>query len=147
MKKIAAWLLALLMLSGCAAQPRLADPQGLAEALVSRVEFRDELVRVDESIAKMLYGIDTFSNAYVYVGSGATAEEVAVFSFAEEIQAETAVEKAQERIANQMESYAAYIPEEAHRLKNAVVKQYGNCLVVCVSDGDRAEEIIGEYLK
>ena len=143
---ICAMLAALLLLSACSAQPKAVDAGALARDLVENVPFQDELNPVDGDIAAMLYDISGAEEAYVYVSSGATAEEVAVFTFPNEGAAEAALEKAEARITAQEESYALYIPQEVPRLENAVVRRVGCCVIVCVSDGDTAKEIIATYV-
>ena len=81
------------------------------------------------------------------VGSGAVADELALFEFESKEDAEAAVEQAQARVTAQSESFADYIPEEVKKLDSAIVKTYGRYLVVCVSGGTEAGEIISEYFK
>lgn len=135
-----------LVLQACSAQNLDIDPKELAVSLRETVAFQDELSLVDEDMAEKLYGIDNFTEAYVYVGSGATAEEIAVFEFDSLDETEKAAGKARERIDQQKEDFASYIPEETARLDNAVIKQAGNYLAVCVSGGGSAHEVIEEYL-
>ncbi len=56
-----------------------------------------------------------------------------------------ALQSAQNRISQQKADYAAYNPKEIQRLDNAIVKNTGRYLIVCVSEGDTAKKIIGEY--
>ena len=56
--------------------------------------------------------------------------------------AEKGLKKAQERIASQKEAFAAYIPKEVKKLDDAVVEQFGQYVVVCVSNSREAETII-----
>lgn len=147
MKKMFVLMAAMaLLLSGCSAKSPELDINQLAGSLMEGVEFQDELSIVEADTAKMLYGIENFTEARVFIGSGATAEEIALFSFENPEDAKAAVEKAEQRLAEQREDFASYIPEEVKRLDNAVVKQAGNYLAVCVSGGGEAKEIISEYM-
>lgn len=122
------------------------DAQALANELMEKVGFVDELNLISPEMVSKLYGIDNAQEAYVYMGSGATAEEVAVFKFADEQSAKDGLAKAQQRIASQKDSFANYIPEEVARLDNAVIKQSGEYLALCVSEGSTASEIISRYM-
>ena len=122
------------------------NAQALANELMEEVEFVDELSPVKSEMVPKLYGIDDAQEAYVYMGSGATAEEVAVFKFADEQAAEAGMSKLQDYIAARKDSFANYIPGEVARLDNAVIKQNGEYLALCVSEGSTAEEIISRYM-
>lgn len=58
-----------------------ADAGEIGKKLAEALAFEDELTLADEDMAGMLYGIDTAVQSSVYISSGATAEEVAVFEF------------------------------------------------------------------
>lgn len=122
------------------------DAQALSEELMEKVEFVDELSPVKSEMVPKLYGIDNAQEAYVYMGSGATAEEVAVFKFASEQDAMDALAKIEQYIAARKDSFANYIPGEVARLDNAVIKQSGEYLALCVSQGSAASEIISRYM-
>lgn len=136
-----------LLLSGCGSSEMTADVDALADDVMKNVTFRDELTRVDGAMAEKLYDMDGVSRSCVMVGSGATAEELAVFEFVDEDSARAAVAVAEARIASQRASFADYMPEEALRLDSAVIKQSGRCLIVCVSDGGDAAGVIDKYMR
>ena len=139
-----------MVLAGCGskAEEKTIDAQALASDLVEKVTYTDELNEIDSEMAGELYQIETAINAYVYVSSGATAEEVAVFEFADAVDAEEAVKAADTRIQEQKGSFATYIPEEVDKLEHTVVEQKGRYLVVCVTDDqDAAKSIIEEYFE
>lgn len=144
-KMLAVLLLGIFVFASCAAKQKPIDCQQLSDELFAEVPFQDELTLADEKTAEKLYNIQNAVKEFVYIGSGATAEEIAVFEFATEEEAKNAVENAKTRISDQTDSFASYVPKETEKLDNAVVRQSGNYLVVCVSDGDKAEEIIGKY--
>lgn len=106
------------------------------------------LTLADEDMAGMLYGIDAAVQSSVYISSGATAEEIAVFEFETEEDCKEAVSLAEQRIEDQKEAFASYVPKEVKRLDGAVVKQYGRFLAVCVcDDGRKAEELLAELFQ
>ncbi len=138
-----------LMVAGCSkkSETTTVNIENLANELMENVQFEDELSQVDSDMVEKLYNINNASSSYVYIGSGATAEEIAVFEFKDEESAKQGLDKANTRISEQKDSYATYIPEEVQRLDNAIVKQSGRYLVVCVSDDSKAEDIISKYIK
>lgn len=136
-----------LLLGACASQETKLDVRALADTLLQDVEFRGELVFVDETMTKMLYHIDSFTEAAVYVSGSATAEEIAVFAFADEAAAEQALESVKLRLQDQKDSFAAYLPAEVPAIENAVLLREGIYVILCVSDGTQAEEIITQYIK
>lgn len=131
---------------GTGTEEKTMDAQALATELAENVEYSDELNEIDSEMAEALYQIDTAQNAYVYVSSGATAEEVAVFEFEDAEDAKEAVEAANTRIQEQKDSFAAYVPEEVDKLEHAMVQQSGRYLAVCVTDDrDTAKDIVDRY--
>lgn len=135
------------LLCGCGAGSAEIDPEALAQELAEKVPFEDQLSLAPEAAAEKLYAIVDAERAFIYTGSGATAEEIAVFEFADEAGAKDGLALARQRIERQTEDYASYIPEELPRLENAVLRQSGRYLAVCVSAGAEAEEIIEAWLE
>ena len=95
--------------------------EALAASLLESGVFAEPLNRLDDGIAEILYDIDGASAALVYAGSGAAADELALFEFSNEAEARSAMPSAQARIAAQRDSFAAYIPEEVPKLDRAVI--------------------------
>ncbi len=151
-KLILILLVIITVFSGCSGKDDTADMteidiSSLGSELLEQVEFEDELNLVDDAMVKKLYHIEEFIKAQVYIGSGATAEEIAIFEFDSGEAAAEGLNAAEDRLEEQKENFASYVPKELQKLDNAVVKQAGNYLVVCVSNGDEAEKIIKSYIK
>lgn len=96
-----------------------ADAGEIGKKLAEALAFEDELTLADEDMAGMLYGIDTAVQSSVYISSGATAEEIAVFEFETEEDCKEAVSLAEQRIEDQKEAFASYVPKEVKRLDGA----------------------------
>ena len=144
MKKVmlAALTMAALLCS-CNEQPKDVDIDALAQEIVEGVSFDDSLAEIDDSMISMLYSIDGYTDAVLYKGSGATAEEVAIFQMETTDDAKTALEEAQAHIQSQIDSYESYIPEEVSRLEDAIVRQDGCYVSVVVSaDSAAAEKLL-----
>lgn len=137
----------ILGLSGCGSAGGKLDIQALAEDLLENGEFSDELWKIDDSMVEKLYNVEDYTQALVYVGSGATAEELALFAFPSEDAAARGLQKAQARLESQIGDYRTYLPQEVPKLQNAVVKQWGSFVIVCVSPGSACEEIVARYTR
>ena len=136
MKKVMlAAMMAAMLLTSCNEQPKDVDISALASQIVGEVSFDDSLSEIDDDMISMLYSIDGYTDAVLYKGSGATAEEVAIFKMETTDDAKEALEEAQAHIQSQIESYESYIPEEVSRLEDAIVRQDG-CYVSVVVSGD-----------
>lgn len=148
MKKGLVFLLAVLvLLSGCTREETSIDIMSLGEKILETVPFRDELTKVDDNTAKMLYNSEDFVKACVYISSGATAEEVALFEFRDSADARQGLELAKQRISHQRDGFADYVPEEVERLDNAYTAQLGRYVIVCVSALENVETVIGDLLE
>lgn len=140
-------LFLLLGLAGCGSAGGTLDMQALADELLKNGGFSDELWKIDDSMVQKLYNMDDYAQALVYVGSGATAEELALFAFPTEEAAARGLEKANARLESQKEDYRTYLPREVPKLENAVAKQWGSYVIVCVCPGSACGEIVTRYTK
>lgn len=138
----------IITLIGCSAKNDTIDIDisYLSNKLLENVEFEDDLNAADDNTVKKLYNINNYVNASVYIGSGATAEEIAVFEFDSKKAAQDGMKMAQNRIEEQKADFESYIPKEVQKLNNAVVKQLGKYVIVCVSNSSEAEKIITQYI-
>ena len=145
-KQTLAVLLAALLFTSCSGtKVKDVDIDALAESIVTTVSFDDELEMIDDNMISMLYDIDGYVDAVLYKGSGATAEEVAVFKMETDADAKTACEEAKAHIRSQIAAYESYMPDEVARLEDAVVRQDGCYVSVVVSaDSETAEKLLGD---
>ncbi len=145
MKKtwLAASMAALLLTSCSGNTAKDVDIEALAQEIVQTVAFDDTLEEIDDSMIPMLYDIDGYTDAVLYKGSGATAEEIALFKMGSVSDAETAYKGAEAHIQSQVEAYESYMPDEVTRLEDAVVRQDGTYVSVVVSaDSEAAEKLL-----
>ena len=134
-------------IAGCGKNDTISiDIDALSKELMEKVKFDDELVLSDSETAARLYGIESAVKSKLYIGSGATAEEIAVFEFGSVSDAEEGLKAAEARISEQKKSYESYAPDEIKRLDNSVVKCAAKYVAVCVTNDKAAEKIISEYL-
>ena len=109
------------------------------------VTFKDELAPPADAAFATLYDVkdgDVTKHA-VYVSSGATAEEIAVFE-AKDADAAARVKTAvDQRIADLKEGFENYVPGEMTKLNNPVVEVKGKYVLLCICDKpDEARTVI-----
>lgn len=134
-----------LMLLACSHPTTDVNMDGLIEDMLQNIEFQDELVELDAG------GINRLSlgegvSGRVFIGSGATAEEIAVFEAGSKQAAKQMRDYALSHIDEQKQSFAGYLPKELKKLDEAIVLQYGKYVIVCVTDDADASGIIEAHL-
>ncbi len=138
-------MLTVLTLTACSKETTKIDIEQVSSALLEQITYTDELAEVDMETAKMLFYLEdaNITAAKVYESGGATAEEIAVFECASSEDADKVLTAAQQRVAEQKESFTDYVPEELPKLDNAVVVKSGNTVILSVSgDSETAKKII-----
>jgi len=138
---------ALLSMCACGKTIEL-DVKAAAAELVEKVEYQDTLYELPENMLPTLYGITDGMTGAAYAGSGATAEEVAVFDAGSDKTAEELMKTMQTRLDDRAESYANYMPDEVFKIENAVLQQHGKYVILCVTDDtDSAKAVIDGLVK
>lgn len=139
-----------LLAAGCTEQKELSvDVDAMAKELAQQVRYQDEIALVGDEMANMVYDMpEGIDKAVIYMGSGATAEEVSVFEAKDKESAEKMLDAARAHLQKQRDAFESYIPEEVKKLDQAVVKQKGRYVAVCVTDDiENAKKVMDEYLK
>ncbi len=85
----------------------------------------------------------------MYVSSGATTEEIAIFKASDEDKTKDMMTSIQTRISDQKkESFSTYRPEELPRLEDSILVQRGQYIILCISDNrDKALEVIDDFIQ
>lgn len=125
------------------------DVNKLAASLLDGVTFGETLTRLDTDAVERVYRIDPslVTAASMYIGSGATVDEVSVFEGVDESAAEQIEATLQQRLATEEEDYADYKPEEVPKLQNATLERSGKYVALCVTtDSDTAKSIIQDTM-
>lgn len=147
-RKAAAALLAAALVFALAACGQEKEPElnidEFGEELYAAGTFGEQLYALDESVAQGLYGVDAQTRCWVRAGSGATAEELAVFETEDSQAASALAEKLQARNSDRIESYSSYIPGEVPKLENAVIISGGCYVVLCVATDASAVKELAE---
>lgn len=137
---------AVILLAGCSgADNKVIDTVALADDLYSGVTWKDQLGEIDLNKALTLYGIssDAVVSGKVYMGTNATAEEIAVLEAASADQVTVLKDGVEARVEAQLASFQSYNAAEVPKLENPVIVTKGNYVILCICDNNtEAQEII-----
>ncbi|MDD2217352.1 MAG: DUF4358 domain-containing protein [Eubacteriales bacterium] len=125
------------------------DSEELAMHLAQNITFKDTMDKIDDLLAAELYNLDSesFETVEVYASTGATAEEIAVFSAVTDEQFDKIAEGINDRTENQRDGFTNYVPGELTKLQDPLVRQVGNCIVFVVCDDKaQAESVLEDYV-
>lgn len=154
MKRIFAFTLAVLLLfglAGCGEPPVMdMDMEKLSSELLNAAGYTDIMSQLNKSVAAVLYGIDEadIDDCVVYCGTGATAEEIAIFKAADSAAAERIEKAAEQRRIQQIAAYENYVPAEVPKLEKALIKADGSFIVYVVAgQSDAADKIVYNYVR
>lgn len=154
MKQAFTIFLSLLVLAaafGCSAKKAIQiDVDALAAKLASSIKYDDQLTKVDEKAALKLYSMQNASikKQSVYVGSGATAEEISVWEAKDANAAKDVKTAVLAHVEAQKAGFQDYVPTEMVKLKSPVLVCEGNYIILCISnDNTKAKQVIDSYLK
>lgn len=139
MKRLTALLcaavLCLLCACGSTAQPFSTD---LVDKLLESDVFSEPLEPLDDEIACFVYQLDAeqsnLTDLKAYRSSGATCEEVAVFTFETDEDAGDVRFILAGYLATQLESCRSYMPAQAPKLQHAILTQRANSVLLVVAD-------------
>lgn len=136
---------------GCNAQKNTSiDVDKLAQTLSVSVKFNDQLSKLDEKATYKIYNVQNsdVKKQSVYVGSGATAEEISVWEGKDADSAKRIKSSILSHIETQKAAFQSYAPAEMPKLKNPVLVCEGNYVILCLSnDNTKAEQVIDSILK
>lgn len=148
---ILALALLLCLITGCKGEAsRELDAEAMVSALLDSGAFTDLLSPVGGEAARALYQYDggDVSEALLYCGTGATAEEIAVFKCADGGAASRLRTAAEKRVEGQIRAFENYVPAEVPKLKQADIRVMGPFAVLVVSaDAEKTGSILDEYMK
>ena len=120
------------------------DTEKIGNRILKKIKFKDTLLKVADSMVISAYKIDPakISSAALYLGGGATAEEIAVFEAKDEKSAKELENiLAKERIERKKLDFKNYIPAEMTKLNSPVIVRKGKVVVICIADKADAKEI------
>lgn len=113
----------------------------MTQQLLSSDAFSEPLEPLDTDIAWMLFGLDQtdlafeqLTDAKAYRSSGATCEEVALLTFADEAAAQTAANALDRYIAGQIQANRDYRPAEIPKLEKVFLERRGTTVLLMVAN-------------
>ena len=124
------------------------DINKLSDDIMQNIKFEDEMNKVDKKTTEKLYTINNAINQVVYMSSGATAEEIAIFEFENKEECKEAMENANKRIEEQKESFKDYMPKEMKKLEVSIINTKDKYLMIFVTDNQNGvQKILNKYIK
>lgn len=147
-------ILCFIFYSGCSSSNSVEiniDMQALQSKIESAGLFSDTLERITkESVLSSVLFLTpgNIETSMLYMGSGYTGEEYALFICVSEEAAKQLTEELMTRVDTQKAIYADYAPDAIPRLNNALIKQQGKYVVYVVADKHaQALKIVEENFK
>lgn len=152
-KKILTLLLGMIMvvMTACGGEKEIVF--GISQAasdLLASEAFTDTLTKCDNDKVVALYGVDeaVLAEYEVYIGTGATAEEIAIFRVKDNQDAAAVKSACETRIEDQKKACENYLPDEMPKLENPVVRTAGNYVVMVISgDNAKIDAVLDNYMK
>ncbi len=121
------------------------NAEELAQSLVSEITYTGTMEQLPADEIGWYVDMEEGVTGIMYMVSGVSSEEVAVFTAPDETTAKAMVENIEELLADQEDQNAAYDAKVTQRIDNAVLEQKGNYVILCVSDDSaKAKELIKE---
>lgn len=116
------------------------DANALADALNAGLEFGEALEKSEPDVAYSIYSIDSelCTDAALYLGSGATADEIAVFNCKDKDSVEKINVAVKDRLDYLLDGYSSYGPSEVPKIENAEVITAGLTVIVCICENPDA---------
>lgn len=121
--------------------------EALAESLATEITYTGEMELIPEDEIDWYLDVEEGVTGVMYMVSGVSCEEVAVFEAPDEATATAMVENIEEQLADLEDQSAPYDPKVSKRMEDAVLEQSGCYVILCVSDdSETAKEIVNEAL-
>ena len=135
MRRVLAAALICLLLAGCGKTDKdlTLDMEALCNELLEGGVFEETLYPAEESAVPLLLDFETECEGLVYVGTGATAEELAVFETASAGDAQELLERLWERNESRIADYGSYLPDEVPKLENSLILAEGRFVLLCTA--------------
>lgn len=136
----------MILLVGCQSIKSNMSISDLMNQIKSEVKFEDDLAPLERETIGWRYQIDESITATVQAGSGATAEEIAIFRAPDKARTKKLEKSVKNYIAETKKSFEHYIPEEVKRLDDAIIIVKENYVILVVSADAEAQKKINELL-
>ena len=134
-------------LTACGGSAKTPAVNDVANAIRESAEFSELAALNDDNIASRYYGIDleAIEEYEVLVcGTGAQADEIAVFKMKSQDDVEDMREVVVERQEELYDRFVDYVPEEAPKIQNAVISSKGKYVYFIVCSDNKAAKKAAE---
>ena len=122
-------------------------PAEIAEILSTNITFTSEMMMIAEEEVGSFINIGNDVKASLYVVNGGTVDTLGVFEVPEGGDKLALKNAINEYIANLKENVTVTSPDEVPKLSSALITEYGNYIVLCISpDPFEATEVINSVL-
>ena len=147
--KIGALLVAALMLfAGCS---KSMDIGKTSETILTTVTFDDELIKAESGVVSNLYTLPAtgIEDYVIYVsGSGAPANEFAIFRVKDNDAANAVKTALATRVETLINNFENYVPDELNRINNKLILQKGDYILFAVTNSNNdVQDIFNNALK
>ena len=139
----------MILFSGCSNNKVELDPASAVEKMSEEITFTDQFAPLDSENANRVYGVDAdlVEDSTAMVGSGATAESIAMFKAVDAKSAQDIEKQLEVFIDGYIEGYSDYKPEEVPKLESAIIERKDVYVVLCISaDNDAAKTVVSDTL-
>lgn len=126
------------------------DLSSLAEELTQSKLYSYELSSpfTEDSFSRFFHSVPEGVKGYFYTSTTSSAELMAVMLLEEEADAQKMVKTLNSYMDDSYEEFVKYNPEEAQKLQNRMVEQYGNLVVAVVcAEPEEAKKILLDYIE
>lgn len=147
MMGIAAMAFAMAIAGGCAAKSYTLDEEALANRLLENIEFDCTMYQVQEDSISDFLTIANAEKQIMYMGNGAYADSVGIFTLTDETAAKEAESTVGEYLSDLKASFQDYLPDEAAEIETVATVRKGRYVIFCISpDSETALNIIEESI-
>lgn len=141
-----------LSLFGCVdsqSEDKIYDADMTADALNAQLRFGEQLEKSTADALFSIYGIDPSlcTKAAFYAGSGATADEIAVFNCNDKDAFDSVLTAVNSRIEYLRNGYSSYGPDQVPKIDSASVITNENTIILCICENPDAVNSVLETVE
>ncbi len=147
--RIFALALALVLLfsvAGCAKKEADIDPKAVVQSLLTQVQYATELSAVGENAVLYFPDLPQGTTIELYTGSGYFADEVALLTLPKASDGSAAMEVVKKHLAELRNQFMNYVPEEVGKIDNAITRQVGPYLFLCITNDTKNANQVLEHM-
>ncbi len=139
-------LVLLLSVAGCSKKETDIDADAVLQSLLTQVQYATELSAVGENAVLYFPDLPQGTTIELYTGSGYFADEVALLKLPKASDGSAAMEVVKKHLAELRNQFMNYVPEEVGKIDNAVTRQAGPYLFLCITGDVKAANHVLENM-